>query len=224
MLPSLQEHRPLRPANYEAHDDVLLVIFARKLLDRDAVRELLSRYHAWLSRLINRYARLFGLPRQDWEDACHEALLALPAAIADYDLLEACKPNGCSFRTFFGRRALSRFQDELKRHCWRRAHLREQEALAAALQGADRTSRAAPGEPPALCGRGDDPVQAAQQHELAERVRQVLAGFPEEQRPLLEQALAGTPLRQLARQFHISRATAVRRKHQLMDRLRQSLS
>jgi RNA polymerase sigma factor (TIGR02999 family) len=112
-------------SDYTATQDVELVVFARKIQDQSAVSELIARHYPRLRQLVAGRARRSHLKREDTEDAQQDVVFALLEAIVDYDLLEASRPGGCSFGTFAGRRALSRFHNWLRRLRWLQALVHE---------------------------------------------------------------------------------------------------
>src|SRR5262249_49167705 len=86
--------------DYAAVPDATLVVLAREIGDRDAVRLLIARNYPWLRGLIGRRARRAGLRREDAEDAQQDVVFALLEAIVAYDVRESAQPGGCSFCTF----------------------------------------------------------------------------------------------------------------------------
>src|SRR5262249_51988614 len=120
--------------DYAAVPDSTLVVLACEIGDRDAVRLLIARNYPWLRGLIGRRARRAGLRREDAGDAQQDVVFALLEAIAASDVRESAQPGGCSFRTFLGRRAASRFVNELYRLRRLAARRRGEVELVAALE------------------------------------------------------------------------------------------
>jgi RNA polymerase sigma factor (sigma-70 family) len=214
--PDLAAQAPtLRPHawDYAASSDAQLIVFARKINDRRAVHELIARHYPWLRGVIGRRARRARLGREDTEDAQQETVFALLEAIVDYNLLESSRAGGCSFRTFLGRRAISRLQNALYRLRWLASRRRDEEALIAALEGSQSRWGS-------QC-RDQDPAVAIQWRELYSLLRQAIARFNEEQQRLLEGSAEGVPLEQLATAAGVSRITIIRQRDQLTTQLRE---
>jgi RNA polymerase sigma factor (sigma-70 family) len=206
--------------DYAGTADAVLVVFARKINDQRAVQELLARHYSWLRGVIGRRARRAGLRREDTEDAQQEAVFALTEAVFDYDLLESARHGGCSFRTFLGRRAVSRFANQMRRLRWLEQHRRGEVELVVALDGRTLRLGSNASGPGWQALERSDPAAAAQWRELYELLRQAIVRFDEQERRILEQTAAGVPLEQQAQQLGVARSTLLRRK----DRLRHELT
>jgi RNA polymerase sigma factor (sigma-70 family) len=209
--------------DYAETSDALLVVFARKINDRHAVEELTQRHHPWLRHLIGHRARRAGLGREDTEDAQQEGIFALLQGLVDYDLLEAARPKGCSFRTFVTQRALSHFWNSARRLRWLREHQRGEFELLAAVEGQTHRLGANPGGPGWCQLEARDPALAAQWRELYALLREAIARFNEEEQRLLEQSAESVPLETMAQATGVSPRTIQRRTDRLYGKLRDEL-
>jgi RNA polymerase sigma factor (sigma-70 family) len=209
--------------DYTHTPDVLLVVFAVKTNNWQAVRELIRRHYGWMRTVVAWHGRRARPPLrgQDLQDAQQDALFALPEAICAYDLLESCRPDGRSFPRFLRQVVVRRFRDGLRRLRLLESKCRGQYGLEEALEQGAPCPLGEPGGRDSLDPDAQDPALTAEYRDLRERLPQAVARLSPEQRLFLEQWAEGTPVEALARACGISRRTAYRRIQAILAELRR---
>ena len=198
----------------QVQDDVLAV-FVQKLDDREAVRELMLRYHERVRRYVARLARRVRLPVDELPDAEQNGVLAIEKAGIAYDVLQRC-----SFASFLNMVVRAGFYNEGTRVRRRR----RERGLPHGSAGLEEVAEAAgAGESPWLAGEARDPAVAAEQHEWREHLQEVLGQLEDKHRRVWDGLSAGKTLQVIAWELHVSLRTVKRWHKELNRRLKRAL-
>jgi RNA polymerase sigma factor (sigma-70 family) len=84
-------------------DDLPLVVLTRECQFIPAWHELVLRHTTWIKPAILKTLAPKGIQQADIDDAIQESVIAIKRAIERFDMHQACRPNGCGFRTFLNR-------------------------------------------------------------------------------------------------------------------------
>jgi RNA polymerase sigma factor (sigma-70 family) len=159
-----------------------------------------QRHRDWIDGLLGRLARQYGLTAADLEDAKQDAVFGFLKAIDRYDTEQACRPDGCSFRTFLYRVLTNQVTDALRRRRRERAW---------------RQPLAAEG----LLADGGSPADVAQEEELRVRLEEIRDHLGTGEAELLDALLSGRRLRAVAVALGLSYDAVKRRWRKLRRHL-----
>lgn len=191
----------------EVLSNEVLVVFAQCGY-RPARNELLVRFFAETSHLAWLLAKRAGLSLEDCEDPAQNVVFAINGAINDYDTLQIGRSKGRTFRRFVFKRVESRFFHFLR--SLRRRKRRE--------KGSDELVSVE------SHGAASDPVAAAEDHEMRERLEAFCASLNESDRETLELIKPGTDVVTLAGVWGKPYDASRRLYRQFLARLRDAIS
>jgi RNA polymerase sigma factor (sigma-70 family) len=205
--------------DYAQFEDDLLVVFAQKVGDREAMRELIRRHHEWVRRFIARLARRAHLPADERPDAEQNAILVIARAIATFDVLQVDKRPRCTFRSFLQRVLRARFYNDVRKV--RRRRCREGGSVDAdsVLDEVAEAPLEKPGACPWSAGEAHDPAVAAEQHEWRQRFEQVLGSLEPRLRQVWDALAVGKTLEVIAIELDVSLKTVKRCRAELQTLL-----
>jgi RNA polymerase sigma factor (sigma-70 family) len=196
--------------------DEELVILAQECDYRPAADELVVRFHDWKNRFIAFQARSVRLAAADLEDAQQNAVFSVLEAISTYKTAEMVRPGGCSFRSYLKIVVAGRFRDFMK-------HLKRVERHYDRSRCADVEDWNGPAGKNSRSDRGDDPAEAVAWQDALARLNAVLENLDESVMRLWKALAAGTQLRQIAQELHISYDSAKRQRRRLLAELASRL-